>query len=85
MRGTEDKFSFKNIDFKEMIRQYTGKWYWFVFSLGIFLSIGFLYNRYTVPQYDAQAKIKIETEENNNSELAIFQDLGAFQGQMNPM
>lgn len=85
MGGTEDKFSFKNIDFKEIIRQYTSKWYWFLLSLVIFLSIGFLYNRYTVPRYDAQAKIKIETEGNNNSELAIFQDLGAFQGQMNPI
>lgn len=51
----------------------------------IFICIGFLYNRYTVPMYDAQAKIKIETEGNNNPELAIFQDLGAFQGQMNPI
>ncbi|MCB0372053.1 MAG: polysaccharide biosynthesis tyrosine autokinase [Muricauda sp.] len=85
MRTSEENFSFKNIDFKEIIRQYTSKWYWFLLSLIIFLCIGFLYNRYTVPMYDAQAKIKIETEGNNNPELAIFQDLGAFQGQMNPI
>lgn len=85
MQTSEANFSFKNIDFKEIIRQYTGKWYWFLISMAIFLCIGFLYNRYTVPMYDAQAKIKIETEGNNNPELAIFQDLGAFQGQMNPI
>ena len=85
MRTSEESFSFKNIDFKEIIRQYTSKWYWFLLSLAVFLCIGFLYNRYTVPLYDAQAKIKIETEGNNNPELAIFQDLGAFQGQMNPI
>ena len=49
------------------------------------LGIAFLYNRYTAPLYDAQARIKIEMEGNNNPELAVFQDLGAFQGQMNPI
>lgn len=79
------KFSFDKIDFKEVIKQYTSKWYWFVISVVLFLLLGFVYNRYTAPQYDALARIKIVTEENSTSELAIFQDLGAFQGQRNPI
>ena len=81
----ENKFSFKSIDFKEIIRQYTSKWYLFLLAIMFCLGIAFLYNRYTAPLYDAQARIKIEMEGNNNPELAVFQDLGAFQGQMNPI
>lgn len=81
----ENKFSFKSIDFKEIIRQYTSKWYLFLFAIIFCLGIAFLYNRYTAPLYDAQARIKIEMEGNNNPELAIFQDLGSFQGSMNPI
>ncbi|NVN19305.1 polysaccharide biosynthesis tyrosine autokinase [Muricauda sp. HICW] len=81
----ENKFSFKSIDFKEIIRQYTSKWYLFLLAVIFCLGIAFLYNRYTAPLYDAQARIKIEMEGNNNPELAVFQDLGAFQGQMNPI
>lgn len=81
----ENKFSFKSIDFKEIIRQYTSKWYLFLLAIIFCLGIAFLYNRYTAPLYDAQARIKIEMEGNNNPELAVFQDLGAFQGQMNPI
>lgn len=58
-----------------------------MFLLVIIFCLGaaFLYNRYTAPLYDAQARIKIEMEGNNNPELAVFQDLGSFQGQMNPI
>ncbi|WP_029511399.1 GumC family protein [Croceivirga radicis] len=81
----ENKFSFKSIDFKEIIRQYTSKWYLFLLVIIFCLGAAFLYNRYTAPLYDAQARIKIEMEGNNNPELAVFQDLGSFQGQMNPI
>ena len=57
----------------------------FLLAIMFCLGIAFLYNRYTAPLYDAQARIKIEMEGNNNPELAVFQDLGAFQGQMNPI
>jgi len=57
----------------------------FLLAVIFCLGIAFLYNRYTAPLYDAQARIKIEMEGNNNPELAVFQDLGAFQGQMNPI
>src|SRR5690606_31814187 len=85
MDPTENKFSFKKIDFREIINQYTSKWHWFVISVVIFLALGFVYNRYTAPLYDAQARIKLVPEGGGNSELAVFQDLGAFQGPMNPI
>jgi len=85
MESKETKFSFKKVDFRELINQYTSRWHWFAVSVIFFLIVAFLYNRYTVPLYDAQARIKIITNENSTSELAMFQDIGAFQGQMNPL
>ncbi|WP_445381966.1 GumC family protein [Robiginitalea sp. IMCC43444] len=79
-----DGFSFKNIDIGEYIKIYTKRWYWFVIALIITCSLAFLNNRYTIPQYAAQARIKIQQNENSPG-IAVLSDLGINQNSENPV
>ncbi len=76
-------FNFKgsdkdNIDLKEIISAYTKHWKWFVLSVLVSFSLAFIYLRYVIPEYAAQAKIQIVDENNSNASLDLFSDLGLF-------
>ncbi len=59
--------------------KFVKKWYWFIFSVFLFLSIAFLKVRYTLPQYSVSGTIMIAPEENiSQSELSAFKDMGLF-------
>ena len=66
----------------EILKVYTSKWKWFLFSVFIAFSLAFLYIRYSVPEYEARAKIQI-LEEQKSSELSAFTDLGVLGGAKN--
>ena len=51
------------IDFKRILGSVLSKWYWFVLSLGLFIAIGFIYLRYTTPQYSIKSLILIEQKQ----------------------
>ena len=54
----------ENLDYRELLKHYIRHWKWFVIIGLITLLSGFLYIRYTVPQYAVQAKIQILEEVN---------------------
>ncbi|MCB0438700.1 MAG: polysaccharide biosynthesis tyrosine autokinase [Mangrovimonas sp.] len=71
------KFSTQSIDYKSMARTYTKHWFWFIFCGILAISLAFLYLRYQIPQYSAQAQIKLIDKE-SDSQLSVFKDLGVI-------
>ena len=68
----------QRFDVKTFLYRYLHYWYWFVISLALCVLAAYLYLRYTVPQYEASAKLLIKDQENTAtvSEEAVLQDLG---------
>ncbi|MDO6853288.1 polysaccharide biosynthesis tyrosine autokinase [Cellulophaga lytica] len=66
------------IDIKEIIKNYTKNWKWFLVAMILALVLAFVYLRYTTPQYSAIAKIQILSEESSKSELSVLKDMGGF-------
>lgn len=67
---------------KDIIKIYTSKWQWFFLCVVCSLFFGYLYIRYSIPEYEARAKIRI-LEEQKSSELSAFTDLGVLGGTQN--
>ncbi|MCK0158910.1 polysaccharide biosynthesis tyrosine autokinase [Cellulophaga sp. F20128] len=77
----DSKNSIKSsFDIKEIVKNYTKNWIWFVLALVIALSLAYVNIRYTTPQYSAIAKIQILSEQGSKSELSVLKDLGGFSG-----
>tara|TARA_R110000868_G_scaffold193350_1_gene438183 strand:+ start:12738 stop:15113 length:2376 start_codon:yes stop_codon:yes gene_type:complete len=68
---------------KDIIASYTKHWKWFVLSVLLALTLAYVKLRYSIPEYAAQAKIQILDDQNSNSELSSFQDLGVMPGGTN--
>ncbi|WP_190808473.1 tyrosine-protein kinase family protein [Flagellimonas sp. S3867] len=68
------------LDLKSLITDYVKHWRWFLFSVVITIGLAYLHLRYTVPQYDATAKIQIIEDKGASSELSVLQDLDIFSG-----
>ncbi|QWX84809.1 polysaccharide biosynthesis tyrosine autokinase [Cellulophaga sp. HaHaR_3_176] len=73
----------ENTDLKDIIRPYLKKWFWFILFPIITIAVAFMYIRYTVPKYSAEAQIQILEEESSGSTLDVFQDLDLFSGSKN--
>jgi capsular exopolysaccharide synthesis family protein len=50
-------------DFKRILGSVLSKWYWFVLSLIVTFTIGFLYLRYTTPWYSIKSLLLIESQQ----------------------
>ena len=74
------KLNASGIDYKLIIGKYLKHWKWFVLSSIIALCLAFFNLRYTIPEYEASAKIQIIKDKNAASELSIFRDLDALAG-----
>ena len=65
------------LNIKEVVLKYISNWKWFV--LGVFLSFlcAYVYLRYSIPQYKADAKILVKDDRKGGlaSELSAFSDL----------
>lgn len=71
----------ENLLLKEILEQYLSHWKWFLLSFFLFLSLAYLYLRYTVPQYKATMSIMIKDDRKGGdmaNELSAFSDLGAL-------
>lgn len=66
-----------NVNLKENIEKYLIHYKWFLFSIAIFLVIGFLYVRYKNPQYQATTTILLKKDKGGvMSDFSLMQDLG---------
>lgn len=70
----------ENFNLKEELFKYLANWKWFVLGVLLALTIAFLYLRYTIPQYEAKAKILVKDDRKGGiaTELSAFSDLGMF-------
>lgn len=65
------------LSLKEQLDQYLRYWPWFMISVFIMVLTAFLYLRYSTQVYQTQATVLIKDTNNNQlSELAAFEDLG---------
>jgi tyrosine-protein kinase Etk/Wzc len=73
---TEDKES--NFDLKAEIYKYLAYWKWLV--LGIFIggAVGYLYNRYSIPEYKTEASMLILDDKENNISSALPSGSGSI-------
>ncbi len=75
MNPIKKNFS-QSFNLREELVKYTKKWYLFLLCFIIFMSLAYLYIRYTVPQYQISATISISEEESmSESALGAFKDL----------
>ena len=65
----------RKIDIKELIRKFTGYWYYFLISVLICLFLAFLYNRYNRNIYKVYTYILIEDEKNQADEVFELEDM----------
>ena len=83
MSNISDNNLSNNFTLKDMLHTYTRQWKWFVLSIVLAFTFAYLYIRYSVPQYEAEAKIQILEDKSNGSGLDVFQDLELFSGTEN--
>ena len=68
------KLNEETLDIKGLILSYTQYWYYFLISLIFFISIAFLYIRFTIPEYSVYTTLKI-----SNNEKSIIDELDVFE------
>ncbi|MCY2687553.1 GumC family protein [Salinimicrobium sp. TH3] len=67
----------EKLNLKKELVKYFHYWPWFLLSLTVFLSLGFLYLRYTTPVYSAKASIIIKDKSvDSGVGEAIYSELG---------
>ena len=74
----------EKIDIKGIFMSYTTYWYFFVLSILFFIFLGFLINRYTVPEYSVSSTLLIRDD--SNTQLGaenILEGLELFSGKKN--
>lgn len=80
MDSFSPKSSASSFDLGSLLKRYIRNWPWFLISCLIALFIAFSILRYHIPQYAAQAQIKIIDKE-NHSQLSAFNDLNILSNQ----
>lgn len=69
-----------NFDLNTVLKTYLKHWKWFVLSAMLTLLMAFFYIRYSIPQYEAKAKIQILEDKGGGSEISALEDLDIFSG-----
>lgn len=69
-----------SINIRAEIETYLVHWLWYVIGVVFCVVIGYLYNRYTKPQYNATSTILIKNDKKGgiSEELAAFKELGGL-------
>tara|TARA_B100000902_G_scaffold25426_1_gene30550 strand:+ start:3809 stop:6235 length:2427 start_codon:yes stop_codon:yes gene_type:complete len=74
----------ETLDLKKIILQYSNYWYYFLISILFSLFIGFLANRYSIPEYSVSTTLLIRDD--NNTQLGaenLLEGLELFSGKKN--
>ncbi len=80
MNTTNNSPDGQSFDLNETISRYTKHRKWFLFSVLIFVALAFLYLRYAIPEYMAEAKIQIVADQAAGPGLDLFKELNVFSG-----
>ncbi|MBK9284937.1 MAG: polysaccharide biosynthesis tyrosine autokinase, partial [Sphingobacteriaceae bacterium] len=70
---------------KDILIKYLFNWKWFLLSLILGFTLGFIYLRYHTPQYEVNATILIKDDKKGgmSDELSAFEDLGILKNNKN--
>ena len=74
----------EKIDIRNILLRYSTYWYFFLLSILFFIFLGFLVNRYTVPEYSVSSTLLIRDD--SNTQLGaenILEGLELFSGKKN--
>ena len=74
----------EKIDIRSIILSYSNYWYFFILSILFFIFLGFLVNRYTIPEYSVSSTLLIRDD--SNTQLGaenILEGLELFSGKKN--
>ena len=68
----------EQVDIRKVVFKYLSFWKWMALSAFTFLSIAFLYLRYTQTIYNSKASVLIKDDKSGGgmAGMAIFEDLG---------
>lgn len=83
IKNTHSQESNSEIDIKEILFIFLSKWYWFVISVVIFITTGFIYLKQQTPSYETRMSVLIKQEENSPGEMLLLKDLGLSSGKNN--
>ena len=82
-----NNFSFEEestLNLREILMKYVFQWKWFVLFLVLSTTCGYIYLRYSIPDYESKASILITDEDGGGlgggGELSIFKDMGLLGG-----
>ncbi len=62
-----------SFDFKRLLGAVVSNWYWFVLCISLTVTAGFLYLRYTTPEYSVNSSILIDEEGNSPADNVLSQ------------
>lgn len=83
IKNTHSQESNSEIDIKEILFIFLSKWYWFVISVIILLSAGFIYLKRQAPIFETKMSVLVKQEENAPEEMLLLKDLGLSGGKNN--
>ncbi len=83
MNTKQKNFNKNAIDLGSVVSLYSKHWKWFVICVLVALALAFVKLRYSIPEYNATAKIQIVEDNSQRSELSAFQDLDILSGSKN--
>src|SRR6185312_6597896 len=64
-----------SFDFKRLLGSVISNWYWFILALSITLTAGFLYLRYTTPEYAIKSSLLIDDNFQSNGAKSVLSKL----------
>lgn len=73
----------QEIDIKRILYICLSKWYWFVISVLFFLTAAFFYLKWERPVYEAKMSVLLKSEQSNQGEQFLLQELGYNSGKNN--
>ncbi|MDX1721262.1 MAG: GNVR domain-containing protein, partial [Salegentibacter mishustinae] len=81
-QSTPNRPQEEEINLRDEVEKYLRYWPWFIIGVVLCVFIGFIYLKYTTPEYSTTASIIIKDEKSKgpSSEMAAFADLGVLGG-----
>ena len=76
IRNNNGNPHFEKMNMRTEFKKYVSHWPWFLVSLILCLLLGYLYIRYTAPQYKAQTTIILKDESSRGPESIIYAEFG---------
>lgn len=72
-----------SVNLHDIFRIVLNKWYWFIISVILCVSVAVIYLMWAPRIYERNATVLIKDDKTNSAETAMFQDLAIFEGKSN--